>query len=558
MMRPQPPPRHLPRLLRGLLLVTLLCAPPVQAWNGFSLSGFDFERVRQLHINTPDGTRLAAHVIVPRRSGDQALPAVIFIDDWASEPYDYIVQAARFAAEGYIVVRYQPRGFGHSSGTLDLAGHRDLQDFGAVLDWLILNTPADEARIGAIGVSVGGAIGLIAAAQDPLVRVVAALSAWSNLHQSIHRNGVGNLAWSRTLADSGVARRIDPVLSGHVDELTRGGTRKSLVRWAEDRSPETWLEIFNRRGVPVYLANNYQDELVDLNGVVRFFERLEGPKRLVLSQGSHAGAEAQGMLGFNDFLWPDVLAWMNGWLRDAGPAAGTALVSMELDQTAVRDEFILWPSDIVETATFHLGPRVASGNGSIDRTPWEGDKAVSNSINGGEDSLASASSVVSRGVDGAGGELTPALWLPALDRSRALVFESRPLAKPLPVRGAATLDLWLTSSTANPRLVAYLYEVNELGLGRLVTHGAVAREVPPNQPFPLRLEMQAAARDLQPGNHLALVIDSDDPQYMLPGNGGFALRFLFSPDHRPLLQVPYNRTLLGDRVRYAQAPLLEE
>lgn len=545
---------HTSARVRLVLLIGAFGAWPAQAWawNGFDLSDFGFEQEKQFHVRMQDGTRLAGHLIVPARAdADQKLPAVILIDDWVKTPGELILQSARFAAEGFVVVRYQARGFGHSSGMLDLAGPQDLQDFAAVFDWLVEHAPVDPQRVGAVGVSTGGAIALIAAAEQRPLRAVAALSSWADLGSSIFRNGAGNPEWVIALADVSVPRRINALMAERIRDLVSGVASAETLQWARSRSPEARLAVLNQRGVPVFLASGYQDELVDLNGQFEFFEQLQVPKRMVLSQSEHAALEAHEVLAEQTFLWGDTLDWMRNWLlQDAAPVVQSPLVSMELGEVAVRDEFTQWPSPLVDEAAFHLTPREASGHGSIARAPWAGKVAVSNTLTGGVDSAASVKPAASLEADES--DLPSAVWLPNLDHHHSIVFESRTLAKPLPLRGTPAVDLWLSSSTANARLVVYLYEANELGLGRLISHGGGAVSVIPNQPFPLRIELRPIAYDLQPGKQVVLVIDTADPRYAFrEQSGNFALRLLFSEEHRPMLRVPYNRTLVPTPVRVA-------
>lgn len=537
-------------LIAGLTLS--LHTPVARAWNGFDLGDFGFEQEKQFHIRMQDGTRLAGHLIVPARPDPaDKLPAVILVDDWARTPGELILQSAQFAAEGFVVVRYQARGFGHSSGSLDLAGPLDVADFSAVVDWVLEHAPVDGQRIGVVGVSVGGAIALIAAAEDSRLRAVAALSGWADLEKSIFRNGAGNPEWISALSDSAVPRRISVSVAERVRDLQSGIVTPEAMNWAAQRSPELRLEALNRRGVPVFLASGYHDELVDLNGQLEFFERLQTPKRLVFSQSEHAALEAHELLTGQTYLWADTLEWMRTWLRDDQmPRASQPIVSMELGEVSVRDEFTQWPSPLVDEAAFYLTPRESSGHGTIAKAPWGGKMAVSNTLNSGADSAATVS--VDQVVEAGESDLPSAVWLPNLDHQHSIVFESRELARPLPLRGAPQVELWLSSSAPKARLVVYLYEANTLGLGRLISHGGGAVNVIPNQPFPLRVDLRPIAHDLQPGNQVVLVIDTEDPRYAFPGNSeNFALRVLFSEQHRPMLRVPYNQTLVSQPVRVA-------
>ncbi len=359
--------RFLPRILSALLFsLGGLCLPgSAVAWNGFELADMGFSEARQATIHARDATRLAARLIVPsvQRKG-QTFPVIVMVDQWAARPGDFLVQAVRYASDGFVVLVYQPRGYGHSAGDVDLGGTRDLQDFGAVLDWLILHAPVDESRIGVLGASTGGVIALIAAAQDPLVKAVAALGAWTGLADSVHYNGVGRVGWNQFVEAGSLPQRLVPATRKHILELQAGKRGKELLRWAEDRSATTWLHLLNRRMVPVLLTANYDDELGNINEVVGFYESLQGPRRLLMTQGGHAAAESNGSLRVDSYVWDQALDWMNRWLRpEAKALKPVAALSMELSDSSVRDEFSEWPGGEIAMGEFYLSPRGATGSG---------------------------------------------------------------------------------------------------------------------------------------------------------------------------------------------------
>ena len=66
-----------------------------------------------IEITADDGITLAANIFVP--NGLEGLaPAVIFINSWGLNEYEYLQQAADLAEKGYIVLSYSSRGWGES------------------------------------------------------------------------------------------------------------------------------------------------------------------------------------------------------------------------------------------------------------------------------------------------------------------------------------------------------------------------------------------------------------------------------------------------------------
>src|SRR5262249_54868192 len=140
---------------------------------------------------------LKANWIAPVTAGKH--PALIFPSSWGLNDAEYLAQAKSFAAAGYVVVSYTPRGWWGSGGDIDTAGPLDMADLSKVIDWTIADTPADRARMGAAGVSYGAGISLLGSAFDKRIRAVGMLSGWTALVYSLygaqprHRQSAGFL-----------------------------------------------------------------------------------------------------------------------------------------------------------------------------------------------------------------------------------------------------------------------------------------------------------------------------------------------------------------------------
>jgi hypothetical protein len=86
-----------------------------------------------------------------------------------------------------------------------------------------------------------------------------------------------------------------------------------------------------------------------------------------------------------------------------------------------------------------------------------------------------------------------------------MTWFSTPLARTAHVRGSAHLHL--TAARAQ-LLVAYLYDVDALGNGRLVSHAPHAGDGTVDLTFP------ATADNVPAGHRFGLVIDTKDPLYL--------------------------------------------
>lgn len=133
--------------------------------------------------------------------------------------------------------------------------------------------------------------------------------------------------------------------------------------------------------------------------------------------------------------------------------------------------------------------------------------------------------------------LPPVASIPLLPRRWAAVWQSEKYTKAQQVRGTAKLHTTLTSTKESGTLVAYLYDVGPLGLGKLVSnapytfHGRT-----PGKPFDVDLELFSTAYDVPAGHRLALVVDTVDPLYIEHNPSGAQLTFS-SCGHRPVVRV---------------------
>jgi hypothetical protein len=117
--------------------------------------------------------------------------------------------------------------------------------------------------------------------------------------------------------------------------------------------------------------------------------------------------------------------------------------------------------------------------------------------------------LLTNGLEGLTG-VPPVVWLPSVSRHDASVWVSDRYPAGARVRGIPQLHLSLTSSRPTGTIVAYLYDVDDAGFGRLVSHAPVTWLAATTT---VDLRMQVTAFDLPAGHRVALVVDTKDPLY---------------------------------------------
>ena len=185
--------------------------------------------------------------------------------------------AQRFGPKGYDVLTYDSRAHGESEGEECTYGFHEKRDLSRALDAI----GAERAVL--FGSSLGAAVALQAAAEDPRVRGVIAQSPFSDLEAVVRERA----PWMATRAEIAAAFKI--------------AEQRARFRIA-DVSPRLAAP---RIRVPVLLIHGERDRETPADHSRRIYEALAGPRRLIVVPGA----------GHNDTLkdeevWREIEAWL--------------------------------------------------------------------------------------------------------------------------------------------------------------------------------------------------------------------------------------------------------
>jgi len=490
-------------------------------------------------ITADDGVELAANIFIPTtRSGPY--PAVIFINSWAANEYEYLTEAARFAEEGYVVLSYSTRGFGTSGGLIDTAGPLDMADLSKVIDYVIANYDVNPNAIGAAGISYGSGISLLGAAYDPRIRAVAAMSTWGSLTEALYGQETPRLIWGELLTlSSGLTGNPDPIIRETWNKVLNREDMQSVYAWTDIRSPINYVDDINTNGTAVYISQNWGDNLFQPNSVLDLFSQLTVEKHIDLQPGTHAGAEIGGLLGGgNTHVLNNVHRWFAEHLKgQTGAMEGQKPVHMKVKFSSGYQEYDAFPVPQANNQTFYLQPRNLFNNGKLSDSPFQSWFAQDNSINSLFDTVATTQIPLLS-------QILEQLDLPVLAdisqiaRPYGIVFESNRQWNEMQIRGNAELSLMLQPKSDTLHMVAYLYDMNLFGVGTLITHKPVTvNETTPGDTVRVDFPLTTVAYDVAAGHRLVLVIDSKDLLYAGP-DGVRTIDFEFSNNEQSTMTVP--------------------
>lgn len=467
--------------------------------------------IRFVDITGEGGTVLKANVVSPAGSAAGARhPLIVLPTSWAMPQIEYLAQAQQLADSGYIVLSYNSRGFWQSGGEIETAGPKDIADASKVIDWALAHTAADPANIGMAGVSYGAGISLLAAAHDPRIKAVAALSGWADLIESIYSGRTQHLQAAALLGGAGyLTGRPGPELKQILGDFLSSNLAKEedMIAWGRQRSAAEQLDRINANGAAIMLGNAWGDTIFPPNQYASFFEKLTGPKRLEFRPGDHATAEATGLLGLPNDTWTSAHRWFDRYLKGADNGIDREQpVQLKSRSTGGYEGYPDWKS-------VHANQRKFGLDGT--QKVWAN---VDSGANGGTVLLTNALDQFLR--------TPPIVSVPLLPRAFAGVWQSERSDSPQRVRGTVKVHTTVTSTEESGTLVAYLYDVGPLGVGKLVSNAPYTfHDRTPGKPFGVDLELFSTAYDVPAGHRLALVVDTVDPLYAEHNPTGAQLTF---------------------------------
>ncbi|MFF7187668.1 alpha/beta fold hydrolase [Streptomyces sp. NPDC008222] len=480
--------------------------------------------IRFVDITGDGGTVLKGNVVTPSGTdGTRRYPLLVLPTSWGLPQVEYLAQAQKLADSGYVVVTYNVRGFWQSGGRIEVAGPPDIADASRVIDWALANTPSDARHIGMAGVSYGAGISLLAAAHDKRIKAVASLSGWADLIDSIYSQRTQHVQAGALLDGAGtLTGRPSPELQQVFQDFFASNLAKEpdLIAWGRKRSPATYIDEFNKNGTALLLANAWGDTIFPPNQYVDFYEKLTGPKRLELRPGDHATAELTGLFGLPNDVWTDTQRWMDHYLKGE-------------DNGIDREQPV------------ELKPRSSGGYEgypdwkSVGATQRKIDLAGTTTIHANADSGADGGVIFLSSIFDQLAQVPPIASIPLLPRRYAAVWQSPKYATAQHIRGTAKLHTTVTGTKESGTLVAYLYDVGPLGLGKLVSNAPYTwHGLTPGKPFGVDLELFSTAYDVPAGHRLALVVDTVDPLYIEHNPSGAQLTFSSPAEDPSYVSVP--------------------
>jgi len=223
-----------------------------------------------------EGEKMAGMLHVPDTI---PAPAIVFCHGFTGnriEIHRLFVHAAReFCKNGFTVLRFDFRGCGESEGSYESITISDeVKDLRSALDWVSGRKEVSVERIGVVGLSLGGVVSILTAAEDERVKAVCTWSSPGNLREmeSSVKSMFGEVSLNRLL------------LKSYID-LPSGDRvgRRFLIDALKHDVLKSVSKISPR---PLLVVHGTRDQLVPLSHAERLYESALEPKEKYFVEGA--------------------------------------------------------------------------------------------------------------------------------------------------------------------------------------------------------------------------------------------------------------------------------
>ncbi|WP_353570906.1 alpha/beta fold hydrolase [Candidatus Albibeggiatoa sp. nov. BB20] len=220
-------------------------------------AAFDVQGYEKIRLQTSDGMNLEA-IYLP--SQNQA--SIIMLHGYKGYLYETAHIASLLQKHGYGAILPVFRAHGKSDGDLITFGKHEVKDVQAAYDYLLTCDDVDPEKIGLIGNSMGGSIGLLYAASNPQIKAVVAQSPYGSL---------------RDTADAGLAKFTNLEGFPYTDMMGYFIQKTADIN-VDELAPINVIADISPR--PVFILVGGLDSVVAPKGGVALHDTAKQPKQL--------------------------------------------------------------------------------------------------------------------------------------------------------------------------------------------------------------------------------------------------------------------------------------
>ncbi|MFF2845678.1 alpha/beta fold hydrolase [Streptomyces sp. NPDC058001] len=463
--------------------------------------------------------------------GEGRRPAVLLGHGFGGSKDDVREQAETLARDGYAVLTWSARGFGHSTGKIGLNDPQgEVADVSKLIDWLAgrpevrLDAKGDP-RVGVAGASYGGAISLLAAGYDQRVDAIAPQITYWNLADALFPEGVFKKTWAGLFLNTGGGcDRFEPQLCRMYDRVAESGVPDAQARaLLTERSPSA---VGERIKVPTLIFQGQTDSLFPLDhadAMAKAIRANNAPVDVDWIAGGHDGGDME-----QTRVYDRIGAWFDRYLKDdKGADTGPAFRVTRTGGIDSTDGATLLRGASGSTYPgLESGPRSFALSGreqTFDNPAGASPPAISTVP--GLGGIAAGGGGGGGGLGGGGGDGGGGISLSSLGIGLSLdfpgqyaKFDSAPLSSDLRITGSPTVRVHVRSTSDDAVLFGKVYDVGPGGTQQVLPSQLVApvRVEGAKNGKDVELTLPAVDHKVEKGHRLRLVLATTDLGYASP------------------------------------------
>jgi predicted acyl esterase len=210
---------------------------------------------QELTLRMNDGVDLAATLYEPSAPAPPAgYPALVLFHGLGGKRQDLAAVAQRFDGT-FAVLAFDQRGHGQSGGLVSIDGPREIADTREVYDQLAARPEIDKTRIGAWGISLGGAAVLRSLVEGVPWAAVETCETWTDLYSALAPQNLAKSGAIFNFLSSVPSDRLDPSVVAIRDDALASKNLGALRAWADARSS---LKLLKAVKSPVFMFHSWR------------------------------------------------------------------------------------------------------------------------------------------------------------------------------------------------------------------------------------------------------------------------------------------------------------
>ena len=322
-------------------------------------------------ITSFDGTVIRAHWFpVATGSATTQAPTILMGPGWGSGGDTNTENVGLLGAlsirtlwdAGYNVLTWDPRGFGASTGTVEIdSADVEARDVEQLIDWVatLPEVQVDaqrDPRMGMVGASYGGGIQLTTAAIDCRIDAIVPIIAWHSLTTSLFKANTPKAGWAGLLNAVSAGKKVDAhITSSNVSVTSSGTVSDEDAAWFASRGPS---DLVAKIAVPTLVVQGTVDTLFTLDEAVSNYNLLAAnkvPLAMLWFCGGHGICLTDP--GDPQRLTGQIVGWLDRYVK--GDDNATLVPGFEL----VDQDGVYYSADTYTESTGK--PISASGKGTL-------------------------------------------------------------------------------------------------------------------------------------------------------------------------------------------------